>query len=209
VAQPGRDVDARRGGGLLDPRVEVGIDMEIEVADGDILTIITSNQTKLRIRLFGIDAPETPKGTKYPGQPYGTEAEAYLKQLVEGNHVKVEIYQADRYKRLLSTIFLEGQNINLAMIEAGLAEAYRGPDTGNPYRPHYEAAEEAACVAKKGMWVLGSRYESPRDYRYRVGISKDNARGKGHATRVQRPAVGCVGRLGSAEAVHGKPAEGI
>jgi endonuclease YncB( thermonuclease family) len=102
------------------------------VADGDTLTVITSNQTKLRIRMFGIDAPETPKGDKFPGQPYSKEAEAYLKQLVEGKRVTVEIYQVDRYKRLLSVIFLDGKDINLAMIEAGLAEVYRGPESGTP-----------------------------------------------------------------------------
>jgi endonuclease YncB( thermonuclease family) len=32
------------------------------VADGDTLTVITPNHTKLRIRMWGIDAPETPKG---------------------------------------------------------------------------------------------------------------------------------------------------
>jgi endonuclease YncB( thermonuclease family) len=47
------------------------------VADGDTITVITPNQTKLR--MFGIDAPETLKGNKFPGQPYGKEAEAYLK----------------------------------------------------------------------------------------------------------------------------------
>jgi micrococcal nuclease len=141
------------------------------VADGDTLTVITANQTKLRIRMFGIDAPETPKGNKFPGQPYGKEAEAYLKQLVEGKRVKVEIYQVDRYKRLLSTVFLDGKDINLAMIEAGLAEVYRGPESGNPYKQQYQAAEETARSAKKGMWVLGSKYESPRAYRKRVGIS--------------------------------------
>lgn len=61
------------------------------MADGDTLTVITPNQTKLRIRMFGIDTPETPKGTKFPGQPYGKEADAYLKQLVEGKRLKVEI----------------------------------------------------------------------------------------------------------------------
>jgi hypothetical protein len=49
-------------------RIEEGI---VErVADGDTVTVITPNQTKLRIRMLGIDAPETPKGTKFPGQPY-------------------------------------------------------------------------------------------------------------------------------------------
>jgi hypothetical protein len=39
------------------------------VADGDTLTVITPNQTKLRIRMWGIDAPETPKGTRFPVNP--------------------------------------------------------------------------------------------------------------------------------------------
>ena len=70
-------------------RIEEG--MVERVADGDTLTVITANQTKLRIRMFGIDAPETPKGNKFPGQPFGKEADAYLKQLVQGKRVKVEI----------------------------------------------------------------------------------------------------------------------
>ena len=155
--------------GKTPQRIEEGI---VEhVADGDTLTVITANQTKLRIRMFGIDTPETPKGNKFPGQPYGKEAEAYLKQLVEGKRVKVEIYQVDRCKRLLSTIFLDGKDINLAMIEAGLAEVYRGPESGNPYKSQYQAAEDTARSVKKGMWVLGDKYESPRAYRKRVGIS--------------------------------------
>jgi micrococcal nuclease len=141
------------------------------VANGDTVIVITPNHTKLRIRMLGIDAPETPKGTKFPGQPYGTEAEAYLKKLVEGKRVTVEIYGVDRSKRLLATIFLDGKDINLAMIEAGLAEVYRGPESGHPYKVQYQAAEEAARRAKKGMWVLEDTYESPRAYRKRVGIS--------------------------------------
>jgi endonuclease YncB( thermonuclease family) len=139
------------------------------VADGDTITVITANQTKLRIRMVGIDAPETPKGTKFPAQPYGKEA--YLKQLVEGKQVKVEIYGVDRYKRLLATIFLDGKDINLAMIEAGLAEVYRGPESGNPYTQQYRGAEDTARSAKKNMWIQGDTYESPRAYRKRVGIS--------------------------------------
>jgi endonuclease YncB( thermonuclease family) len=141
------------------------------VADGDTITVITANQTKLRIRMVGIDAPETPKGTKFPGQPYGKEAEAHLKQLIEGKRVTVEIYGVDRYKRLLSTIFLDGKDINLAMIEAGLAEVYRGPESDNPYTRQYHTAEDAARSAKKHMWIQGNTYESPRVYRKRVGIS--------------------------------------
>jgi endonuclease YncB( thermonuclease family) len=65
--------------------------------------------------------------------------------------VKVEIYEVDRYKRLLSTLFLDGKDINLAMIEASPAEVYRGPESGNPYKQQYQAAEDAARSVKKGM----------------------------------------------------------
>jgi endonuclease YncB( thermonuclease family) len=57
----------------------------------------------------------------------------------------------DRDKRLLSTIVIDGKDINLAMIEVGLAEVYQGPESGNPYKPQYQAAEEATRAAKKGM----------------------------------------------------------
>jgi endonuclease YncB( thermonuclease family) len=141
------------------------------VTDGDTVTVITPNQTKLRIQMLGIDATETPKGTKFPGQPYGKEAEVYLKQLVDGKRVTLEIYGIDRYKRLLSIIFIDGKDINLAMIEVGLAEVYRGPESGNPYKMQFQVAEEVARSARKGMCVLGEQYESPRAYRKRVGIS--------------------------------------
>jgi micrococcal nuclease len=46
------------------------------VSDGDTVTAVSSEGTKLRIRLLGIDAPEIPHGPK-PGQPYGEEARDY------------------------------------------------------------------------------------------------------------------------------------
>ncbi len=127
--------------------------------------------------MLGIDAPEIPRvdtqgRIKFPGQPFSMGAMAYLKHLVHGKLVRAQIYRHDRYKRLLSVIFMDGKDINLAMIEAGLAEVYRGPETGNPYKPHYQAAEDAARAAGQGMWVVGEVYESPRAYRRRVGISR-------------------------------------
>ena len=113
-------------------RIEEGI---VErVANGDTVTVISPNQTKLRVRLYGIDAPETPKDTKFPGQPFGEEAAGHLEQLVHHKRVRVEIYGVDRYHRLLGVLFLDGRNINLSMLEAGLAEVYRGPEEDNPYK---------------------------------------------------------------------------
>lgn len=67
------------------------------VLDGDIITAISANGPKLRIRLLGIDAPEIPHGNK-PGQPYGEEARDYLDHLIGGKMVHVDAYGPDRYK---------------------------------------------------------------------------------------------------------------
>ena len=85
------------------------------VSDGDTLVAITANQTKLRIRLLGIDAPETAHGKK-AGQPFGLEARNYLDHLIGGKTVKVEMYGPDRYKRILAVIWDEQINVNLLMV---------------------------------------------------------------------------------------------
>jgi endonuclease YncB( thermonuclease family) len=69
--------------------------------------------------------------------------------LVDGKRVTVEIYQVDRCQRLLSTMFIDGKDINLAMLEASLAEVYQGPESGNPYKPQYQVDEEAARTASE------------------------------------------------------------
>jgi micrococcal nuclease len=51
-----------------------------KVSDGDTLHVTTPEQTKLGVRLYGVDAPETPKPDQTsghinkPGQPYGKES---------------------------------------------------------------------------------------------------------------------------------------
>jgi endonuclease YncB( thermonuclease family) len=58
----------------------------------------------------------------------------------------------------------------MTMIEVGLAEVYQEPESSNPYKAQYQAAEEAARAAKRGISVLGDTYESPRANRKKVGI---------------------------------------
>ncbi|MGH8068105.1 MAG: thermonuclease family protein [Candidatus Entotheonellia bacterium] len=141
---------------------------------GHTMIFIMANQAWLRVRPFGIDLPERsrrdPSGRiTSPGQPYGDAAATCLSRLVQGRRVRLEIYGIDRGRRVLGTLFRDPDNLNLALVEAGLAEVYRGSPITDPYQPQYAAAEAAAQHAGRGMWALGAHYESPRAYRRRVG----------------------------------------
>jgi Staphylococcal nuclease homologue len=74
----------------------------------------------------------------------------------------------------LSLGLIDGRNINLAMVQSGFAEAYRGPQVDDPYKQEYQAAEATAQQAILGMWALEDKYESPRDYRRRLGINESS-----------------------------------
>ncbi len=88
------------------------------VADSDTITAISANDTKIRIRLLGIDTPEIPHGSK-PGQPFGEEARDYLDHLIGGKTIRVDAYGPDRYKRILAVIW-DGQiNVNFVMVAMG------------------------------------------------------------------------------------------
>jgi endonuclease YncB( thermonuclease family) len=62
-------------------------------------------------------------------------------------------------------IFLDGKNVNLEMVKAGLAEVYRGdPPRGFDLEPFLKAEKEAQAH-KTGMWSLEEKYISPKDWR--------------------------------------------
>jgi endonuclease YncB( thermonuclease family) len=62
-------------------------------------------------------------------------------------------------------IYINGKNINLEMVKQGLAEVYRGkPPRGFNPAPYHEAEREARA-ANRGMWSLGEKYVSPKEWR--------------------------------------------
>ena len=134
------------------------------VCDGDTVKA-QGHDIEITVRLVGIDAPETSRKKRDPGQPYSQKAKKYLASLVLNKTVDIKGYGLDRYNRILGVIYLNKQNINLEMVKAGLAEVYRGkPARGFDNGPYLEA-EKRAREAKTGMWSLGDKYISPKDWR--------------------------------------------
>ena len=157
-----------------------------KVSDGDTIQVLTPEQTKLKVRLYGIDAPETAKisrsagHARQPGQPYGDESWKVLESKIKGRQVKLDILDIDKYRRMVGMIWLDGRNINLEMVREGHAEAFI-EYLKEPYRSEFFKAEREARSAKKGIWSL-PEYERPREFRKRL---KSGANNKGRQLNEQ------------------------
>ena len=134
------------------------------VVDGDTIKV-RSISGETNIRLVGIDAPELSHKKREPGQPFSQQATKYLAGLVLNKTVDIKEYGHDRYGRILGVVSLGEKNINLEMVDAGFAEVYRGNSAPGQDLAPYWKAEEQARAAKRGMWVQGSKYVSPREWR--------------------------------------------
>jgi micrococcal nuclease len=107
---------------FLNSKVEgflIGNDFEhaevTRIVDGDTIKI-NGNET---IRFLGINTPEK-------GELYYKEAKEFLEKLILNKTIKIERGKEDRdmYERLLRYVFLENKNVNLELIENGLANLY-------------------------------------------------------------------------------------
>ena len=128
----------------------------VKVVDGDTLDIdIPDGRFKTtRIRLLGVDTPETaksPKGEMY----YGPEASQFTKDTVLGKRIIVIMNETskprDKYGRLLAYIKLpDGRILNEELISNGFAYAdtrFKHPD----YEKYIEL-EDMARKEKRGLW---------------------------------------------------------
>ncbi len=120
------------------------------VYDGDTVLLATREESRLKVRLYGIDAPETKKPDK-PGQPFGDIAKRTLMYKIMGRQVKAEIVDIDQYKRAVAVIRYSGRDINREMVAEGMAWAYRQYLQG-AYESEYIDSETRARSRRAGLW---------------------------------------------------------
>lgn len=129
------DVSRRREASRLELRV-------VGVHDGDTLTGLSAANEQVKVRLDAIDAPEL-------GQPFGQKAKQALSDKVFGRQVVVQRKTVDRYGRTIGHVLLEGRDVNLELLEEGMAWHYKHFD----HNARLAAAETAARAAGKGLWA--------------------------------------------------------
>jgi len=137
----------------------------IKIYDGDTIRV-KQDCTEIVVRLVGVDAPEIWKDVRYSGQPYGRESEAYLGSLILDKDICIKGYGYIQNSILLGEILCGGQNINLKMLEAGLAEVPEENTLPKDFDTKtYLEAQGRAKSGPEGMWLLGDDYVSPSKWR--------------------------------------------
>ena len=128
-----------------------------QVIDGDTLSI-----GAVHYRLFGIDAPEAGQQCESATGPKwrcGDIATARLVELVRGAEVKCNSQGVDDYDRILAVCTSSGRELNAAMVEEGLAWAFR------KYSDRYSVLEDMIRSHRRGIWQAAT--EAPWDFRAR------------------------------------------
>jgi micrococcal nuclease len=125
-----------------------------KVIDGDTFWAKDKSGAKVKIRLIGIDAPESRKSQHKDVQYYGKEAKEYLKQLIENKNVKLEfdVDKLDQYKRTLAYVYLESDLfVNAQLIENGYAKVYTFPPNVK-YVDSFIQLQKQAQQNRLGIW---------------------------------------------------------
>lgn len=129
----------------------------IKVADGDTFTLLTKDNQQIRIRLHGIDAPEK-------SQPYSQVSRNFLNEKIYGKMVKVEQMDIDKYKRIVGMVFIDGVNINEALLRGGMVWHYKKYDKNAQWAKWETEAREK----KLGIWADSQEPVAPWDFRHPV-----------------------------------------
>ena len=136
------------------------------VYDGDTLLLATREDSRLKVRLYGIDAPETKKPDN-PGQPFGSIARRTLMYKIMGRQVSAEIVDIDQHQRAVAVIRYAGRDINREMVFEGQAWAYRQYLQG-VYASEYIGGENRARSRRAGLW-RDANPQPPWDFRNSIG----------------------------------------
>jgi endonuclease YncB( thermonuclease family) len=113
----------------------------ISVLDGDTIEVL-KDRKPLRIRLYGIDAPEH-------DQDFGKKAKQFTARNVSGKIVEIVPVDRDRYDRTVAKVYVDGKYLNQMIISEGLAWHYK---FFAPKEKDLADAEKEARSARKGMW---------------------------------------------------------
>lgn len=143
----------------------------VRVADGDTITVRREVGEKVKVRLLGIDAPESTTLRRGHAECGGQEAKALMQRLA-AQHPRVTLVSdptqdaVDRYGRQLAYVVPTGggPSFQERVLEAGWAQVYVFRESSPPARTsRFRAAAAQARGERRGVWqACGGSFTQPR-----------------------------------------------
>jgi micrococcal nuclease len=124
----------------------------VAVTDGDTIEVVGPDGERDRVRLLGVDTPETHHPTE-PVECFGTEATAYTTSRLAGQSIRLEsdVETRDRYGRRLAYVIIDGERFNDELLRLGYAELLV-IDPNHAHARSMLRAELEAKRARLGLW---------------------------------------------------------
>ena len=140
----------------------------VKVVDGDTVYVVAENGTEYKLRLLGVDTPETYRKNS-PNEymmadgryisnitylkMWGIYAKDYAKKELDGKKVIVvfdrKAPKKDKYHRYLTYVFVDGENFNENLIKYGYARVYV---SNFELKEKFLEEEKYAKEHRIGMW---------------------------------------------------------
>lgn len=139
----------------------------VRVIDGDTLDVDIPDRRRphTRVRLWGVDTPETVKPNT-PPQHFGRQAGEFTKRICLDKEARLELERPktrDNYGRLLAYVYLpDGRMLNRLLVTEGYG--YADPRYDHAHKREFRSLQRAARRAGVGLWRNLGRSDLPYYY---------------------------------------------
>ena len=129
-----------------------------KVVDGDTFWADDGSEKGVKIRLIGVDAPESRNVFKKKKGYYGEEAKTYLANMLDGQSVRLDydVDSLDQYGRTLAYVYLtDGTFVNADLVKNGYAMVMTVPPNVK-YVDEFVNHQQEARGNFRGLWKMNN-----------------------------------------------------
>ncbi|KAG1459114.1 hypothetical protein G6F56_006235 [Rhizopus delemar] len=124
------------------------------VANGSRLFVwVPKENCRISFVLSGVRAPRVGRTPNDKSEPYGQEALDFISQKCLQHDVEIEVENVDKVGSFVGSLFVQGENVSVALLEHGLATIHEYSADESHYVNQIYAAEREAKREKKGLWA--------------------------------------------------------
>lgn len=150
-------VDEMAGHILFGRSRETGFKV-VRIVDGDTI-LVRKGREKIKVRLLGVDTPESVHFDKRRNKPEGIVAGDYSKKRLMNRTVELRFdkEKRDRYGRYLAYVYLDNEMYNEELLKKGYARSMLiAPNLR--FKRQFKYLEKKARDGKLGFWADGKCY---------------------------------------------------